>query len=90
MKSFFKIWEIYKDSLGGIINTTEKGFNLWQPMPTAGIREAASKVLEVFYSNFGHKGGCKGFDHGPQCRGALAAASLVTSMHILYALTVVI
>lgn len=57
---------------------------VWQPVTSERIRDAALKVLDLFYTDYGGIWtGCFKFDRFPHCRGALAAASLVTSMHIL-------
>jgi hypothetical protein len=56
---------------------------LWQPVGTE-VRDAALAVLDLFYTDYGGIWtGCFKFDRFPKCRGALAAASLVTSMHML-------
>jgi hypothetical protein len=84
VKKFKILWE--KDGrkmLGGEIKANGDGFLLWRAVDLE-VRDAALAVLDLFYADYGGIWtGCFKFDRFPQCRGALAAASLVTSMHML-------
>jgi hypothetical protein len=62
-----------------------KGKKIWQPVfNDNNMLGAATKVLELFYADYGGIWtGCFKFDRYPDCRGALAAASLVTAVSIL-------
>jgi hypothetical protein len=87
VKSFLELWDkLSGTSLGGemkILLGSDKTL-VWQPVASESIRDAALKVLDLFYTDYGGIWtGCFKFDRFPNCRGALAAASLVTSMHIL-------
>ena len=88
--AFYKLWTDDKEkTMGGKLVHPDKLEMGWKPVSSDHrIREGALKVLWVFYEGYGGIWtGCFKFDRFPNCRGALAAAALVTSMHILTDIT---
>ena len=91
VQTFYKLWlQNLKDGmLGGSLRYTDNPEKGWEPRhDDLSMRESALGVMGVFYDDYGGIWtGCFKFDRFPLCRGAIAAASLVTAMHILTDIT---
>ena len=85
--SFKELWN-KKDNkyLGGVLKVVN-GMTTWIPdvADNGKLLVSAMEVLEYFYSNYGGVWtGCFKMEKSSPCRGALAAAAIVSSTHIIY------
>jgi len=87
VSSFFEMWNspsgLGRGLFGGVLNRRGD----WSPSRAdkGKLLVAALEVLEHFYTNYGGVWtGCFKLEKSPSCRGALAAAALVSAVHILY------
>ena len=85
--SFKELW--FKDEnkhLGGILKKVE-GIDTWIPDDkyNGKLLVSAMEALEYFYMNYGGIWtGCFKMERSSPCRGALSAAAIVSSTHIIY------
>ena len=88
---FYKLWmkNANKGMFDGTFRYPENPEKGWEPRhDDQSMRESALNTLGVFYDEHGGIWtGCFKFDRFPSCRGAIAAASLVTAMHTLTDIT---
>jgi len=83
VQAFYALWKKDRALLGGLYKKTD-GF--WYPdeAQDGKLLVAAMEVLEHFYGNYGGIWtGCFKLEKSAECRGALAAASQVASMHMI-------
>jgi hypothetical protein len=83
---FQEIW-LKSPEHGGALKKTSTGHLQWEPATEDGrqMLVSALAVLDHFYTNYGNVWtGCFKFEKSAYCRGALAAASQVVAMHLLY------
>lgn len=97
MHAFFTLWQASDGMLGGSLASSSSSSSTgatppsyWEPSAADGGKTlvAALEVLEHFYSRHGGVWtGCFKLEKAAECRGALAAAALVSSAHTLHELT---
>ena len=91
--AFWDLWKASGGLLGGTLQPSagpSSSKKDWEPSKADEGKTlvAALEVLEHFYSNYGGVWtGCFKLERSADCRGALAAAALVSSAHILHDLT---
>lgn len=87
VKRFYDMWAKGGALFGGEMKVGSSGNKFWAPseIDDGKLLVAALEVLEHFYSNYGGVWtGCFKLEKSASCRGALSAAALVSSAHILY------
>jgi hypothetical protein len=88
VKHFFELWTAQSawELFGGEI-VSKSASSEWAPASSGDglVLVSAIEVLQHFYANYGGVWtGCFKLEKSSSCRGALAAAAMVSSIHILY------